>query len=328
LALAGAFPNFYNALGSTFSVGIWRSLVFAFVVSVCHNQTRKGPALVIALAVVAFIFLTVAIVLGFFAGRHFRRASLLGIPVQGAGELESGLCKVRGRIVALGQPMHSPVTNQSCVYYRLHVAVEHRKWVTTARPGWNANPTVVAGGVLGGAIGGLIAGLATSGARDEGTTKIHQSWVPVLDDACSVRLAVEDSTGKVEVDLRDASVVTKKPYHLFTDLHRPAPQELADFLQKEYRLFMVDDNGRIMTMKIEEEKLKEGAKVTVLGTVEERSGGRLCFRPKAGPLLVSERDLDKEHRSARKRAIVYAAAAAGSLAAAAALLIVALVATG
>jgi hypothetical protein len=280
----------------------------------------------IVLAVLSLILLVTAGVLGFFAVRYLRRSSLLGTPVERAADLEPGLCKVRGRIVPLGKPLCSPVTNQACVFFRLRVSQEHRQWVTTPRPGGAPSGGAVAAGILGGAVGGLLYGLATSGAREEGTTKIHQSWVPVLDHARCVRLAVEDATGQVEVDLREAEVVTKKPYRLFTDLHRPAPQELADFLQKKHRLFMVDDDGRVLTMKIEEEKLKERAKVTVLGTVEERSDGKLCFRPEAGPLLVCERDLDNEHGLARNRALIYTAAAGGSLLLAAVLLIVALVA--
>jgi hypothetical protein len=286
--------------------------------------------MVIVLVVLGGLFLVAAVVLGFFALRFLRRASLLGTPVKPAAKLKPGLCKVQGRLVALGKALTSPVTNKACVYYRLRVAAEHRQWVTTARPGWNSNPAAVTGGILGGALGGAIGGLigsmAGGGAQEEGTTKIHQSWLPVLEDAGTVKLAVEDSSGQVEVDLRNAEVITKKPYHLYTDLHRPAPQELADFLQKQYRLFMVDDDGRVITMKIEEDRLKEGAKVTVLGTVEERSNGELCFRPKAGPLLVSERDLEKQYRSDRNRGIGFAVGAGGSLVITAVFLLVALVA--
>jgi hypothetical protein len=75
----------------------------------------------------------------------------------------------------------------------------------------------------------------------------------------------------------------------------------------------VDEAGRVKTMRFEEAALQEGAKVTVVGPVSERSDGALCFESQGGALLISERDVGKEGRSARNWALGLTAAAGGCL---------------
>jgi hypothetical protein len=78
---------------------------------------------------------------------------------------------------------------------------------------------------------------------------------------------------------------------------------------------MVDDRGRVKTMMVIEEVLKEGAKVTVLGSVEADDDGTPFFQAGEGaPLLVSEADFGKLARSARGWGTGLAAAAGGTLA--------------
>jgi hypothetical protein len=265
--------------------------------------------MVIVLGAVGFLLTAGAALLGYLAVRQFGRASRLGTPLARTAKLKPGPCKkVRGKIVAVGKPLRGPLTGQACVYYRLRIDEEHRKWKTTRSA---PQPGFAAAVMLGGALGGLLYGLAS---RDnEGETKVIHSWKNVLNDAQSIRLAVEDASGKVEVDLGGAEVVTKQQSLVHADLNHPAPPRLTDMVRKRYRVHTVDEAGRVKTMRFEEAALQEGAKVTVVGPVSERSDGALCFESQGGALLISERDVGKEGRSARNWAIGLAAAAGGCL---------------
>jgi hypothetical protein len=275
----------------------------------------------ILLAVLGLILAAGAAVLGYVAVRQYRRASHLGRLPARVAKLQPNPCKkVRGKVVAVGAPLRSPLSNRACVYYRLRIDEERRKWKTTrTAPSGGA----VAAGILGGAVGGLLYGMAAR--DDEGSTKVIHSWNNVLDEAQSSRLVVEDATGKVEVDLSGAEVVTKDRSRINADLNHPAPHQLADLVRKRYRVHTVDEAGRVKTMRFEEETLQEGAKVTVVGPVTARSDGALCFQNQGGALLVSERDVGKDGRAARNWAIGLAAAAGGCLVLAVGVMVVAAV---
>jgi hypothetical protein len=281
--------------------------------------------LAIVLGVVGLILVAAAALLGYVAVRLFRRASRLGIRPAHAAKLKPGPCKkVRGKVVAVGAPLRSPLTNQACVYYRLSIDEERRKWKTRrAAPSGGA----VAAGILGGAVGALLYG-ALAAQQDEGTTEVIHSWDNVLDDVECTRLVVEDATGRVEVDLRDAEVVTKDSSRVHADLNKPAPHQLGDFVRKRYKVHTVDEGGRVKTMRFVEKALKEGAKVTVVGPVAAGPDGGLRFQNKGGALLVSERDVGKEGRFARNWAVGLAAAAGACLLLAAGAVVAAVVLAG
>jgi hypothetical protein len=262
------------------------------------------------LGVVSLVLAAGAAVLGYFAARQYLRASRLGRLPARVGKLQPSPCKkVRGKVVAVGAPLRSPLTNRPCVYYRLRIDEERRKWKTTRTA---PSGGVVAAGILGGAVGALLySTLATQ--DDEGTTKVIHSWHTVLNEVDSSRLVVEDATGKVEVDLEDAEVITKDHSRVLTDLNHPAPSQLTDLLRKRYRVHTVDEAGRVKTMQLVEDILLEGAKVTVVGPVTSAPDGALCFQNEGGPLLVSERDVAREGQEARNWAIGLAAGAGGCL---------------
>jgi hypothetical protein len=163
--------------------------------------------MLIAFAVIGLILQSAAVVLGGLSVRHFRRAARLGIPVQNIVELAPGFGKVRGRLAALGKPLRSPLTDQACVYYRLRVAREHRKWATPLMPEAETSRLLARVDDPFRRVGNFINSLL----GDKRSTKMHPSWVPVLDPTQSVRVALEDATGKVELDLQGVKVVIKEP---------------------------------------------------------------------------------------------------------------------
>jgi hypothetical protein len=276
-----------------------------------YEQDEKGHAvMLIVFGILGLVLLLAGLVLALLGIHAAKQAYLLDAPLVRAAELRPGFCKVRGRVVAVAEPMRSPVTDRPCVYYRLRVQEEKRKWKTTKGPGQPA-PGAVLAGFLGGALGAMLYTWARSDDDDESTKVIH-SWITVLDEAESIPLVIEDNSGRVAVEMRDAEVIVKEKSRIVSDFQRPAPDRLRELLHKRYRLHTVDDSGKLMTMNFQEAMLAEGVKVTVLGQVEVGEDGAPCFRS-AGGLLVSERDVGKQAKSARKWAFGFALAAGGTL---------------
>ena len=267
------------------------------------------------LGLLGFLLLAGGVVLGLFAWRNLRAASLLGRPLSHIGKLRPGLRRVRGRVVPLDDVLHSPVTNKECVYYRLRVYEERKSW----KSGSVFSGPVVAGAAFG--VLGVLIHTAMEAREDEA---VH-SWHPLFDEAVDVPFLIEDDTGSVEVELKRADVIVKEKSRIASDMNRSPPARLREMLQEEYGIPIVDERGRFRTLHFVEEALLVGAKVTVLGTVEPVENGELCFQKRGDLFLVSERDVGKAGRSARSRAIGFASGAGGALAVALLLLFTAFV---
>jgi hypothetical protein len=246
------------------------------------------------------------LVLAYYAWRNFQASSLVSRPLSRVAKLRPGRRKVRGQIAPIGKPLLSPVTNKPCVYYRLRVYEEKKTWKSKPDPG------IVGAFVVGGAVGAILYNATASTGRlgDNAT----YSWHPILDDDVSIPLVVEDETGAVEVDLRGATIIPKEKARIMSDMLHPAPASLTDLLLDEYEIHQVDRAGRARTLHYVEEALLVGAKVTVVGAVDTLKNGDVGFRRKDDTLLVSERDLSKEGRAARGRAMGFSAGAGAALA--------------
>jgi hypothetical protein len=266
--------------------------------------------MLIAFGILGLVLLLAGLVLASLGIRAAKQAYLLDAPLVRAADLRPGFCKVRGRVVAVAEPLQGPVTDRPCVYYRLRVQEEKRKWKTTKGPG-GPKPGALVAGFLGGALGALLYTWARSDDDDESTKVIH-SWITVLDEAECIPLVIEDNSGRVAVEMRDAAVIVKEKSRITSDFQRPAPDHLRELLYKKYRLHTVDESGKLMTMNYHEDLLPEGVKVTVVGQVEVGDDGAPCFRS-AGGLLVSERDVGKQSKSAHKWAFGFAVAAGCTL---------------
>jgi hypothetical protein len=230
--------------------------------------------------------------LGYFAWRDYQTVSRIGCPRSRVAKLRPGLRKVRGQVAPLGEPLHSPVTDRPCVYYRLRVYEDRSGSRSPA-----SDDGVLMARVMGGAAGVLAYKATTAIAED------MDSWHLLLDEAVSIPLVVEDDTGEVEVDLRGATVLIREKSCIASNPNRMIPTKLSELLREEYDIHMVTERGWIKTMNFVEEALLVGAKVTVVGTVEPFLPGAPRFRKKGDTFLVSERDMEKEGRKARSRAI-------------------------
>jgi hypothetical protein len=264
--------------------------------------------MLVLFGVIGLVLLLTGLVLAFLGVQASKRAYLLDAPLARAAELKPGFCKVRGRLVALDEPLQSPVADRPCVYYRLRVQEEKRKWKTKGTSEESPGGILVTA-FLFGMIGLVFYRLFHRG--DESTQVIH-SWITVLDEADSVPLVIEDNSGRVPIDLRDAEVVAKEKSRVTCDFQRPAPDRLRALLRKKYRLHTVNEDGRLKTMSFTEDMLADGVKVTVVGTVEAGPDAPPRFQS-GGGLLVSERDVGKQVKSARQWAFGYALAAGGTL---------------
>jgi hypothetical protein len=108
-------------------------------------------------------------VLLYFARKHSRRARLIEhAPPAKAGNMGPGLAKLTGQVVAIAGTVDSPLTNTPCVYYRFKV--------------------------------------------EEKVTQYHghgasSHWKAIVNDVQSRACAVQDESGIVGVNLREAELL-------------------------------------------------------------------------------------------------------------------------
>jgi hypothetical protein len=273
--------------------------------------------LVLFLGFLGVLALAGGVVLGLFAWNNLRVASLLGRPLSRIGKLRPGLRRVRGKVVPFGEVLRSPVTKKGCVYYRLQIYEERKHW----KPEASAAGTVAAG-LAGGATGILVYRAFTS---PEGESRASHSWHHIAGESMSVPLLIEDDTGTVEVDLEGATIISTEKSRIATDVFHPPSSALCDLLNDQFGIDPMDRRGSFKALHFVEELLLVGAKVTVVGNVAAVEKGALCFLRDGGELLVSERDVGKQGRAARTRALGLTAGAGGVLALALVLLCAAFV---
>ncbi|MGH7170255.1 MAG: GIDE domain-containing protein [Gemmataceae bacterium] len=224
----------------------------------------------------ALVCVVCAIVLGAVGWYIHRKAAWLTLPLSRIGKLRPGPRKVRGQIAAFDEVLHSPMTNQKCVYYRLRVYEQ----------GMKSRPTDVLRGVLRGPAafhGGFFVysfGDSFASSRDPANERSEYSWHNVVDEVESVPFCIEDGTGSVEVDVRGATVSPKTKARMATSMHEPvlALSPLTERLREDHGLEAVDERGQFKTLRFEEEVLLIGAEATVLGSVESSEDRALCFR--------------------------------------------------
>jgi hypothetical protein len=260
------------------------------------------PALILFLF--SLVCVVCAIVLGGVGWYSHRTSAWLMRPLSRISKLRPGLRKVRGKIAACEGVLHSPLTHQNCVYYRLRVYEQGKK----------SRPTDVLRSVWRGprALNGVFFVYrfedSFASSQDPANERSEYSWHTVVDQVESVPFCIEDDTGSVEVDVRGATIDTKRKARIITSMHEPvlALAPLIERLREEHGLEAVDERGHFNTLRFEEEVLLLEADATVLGSVESMEGRGLCFHVSDDVLLVAEGNLAKQGRSARNRAIAFA----------------------
>lgn len=273
--------------------------------------------LVFLLGFTGFLALAAAVVLGVMAWHNYSGLPKYAQKLSRIGKLRPGYRRVRGKVVPIGECLHSPVTNRECVYYRFNVYEDKTTYTTPGMPGGQMAAQVVFG-----PIGGLIQ-QATEAGYSGGQKAVH-SWRPLLEDEDCSPMVVEDETGCVEVKLHDATLDVKDAARLASDMNHPPPRKLADWVTEEFGLHIADERGWMRNLHFVEQVLLAGAKVTVVGNVEQQKNGDLCFQSRGKELLVTDRVLSKSGQQARSRALGYNLGAVGAFVLAAPLMFLAL----
>jgi hypothetical protein len=242
--------------------------------------------------------LAVAGLLGFFAYRsgQVRRRTARVVRCRVA-EMRDGVCKVKGRLVARGEFLTSPLTQKKCLYYYFGVQQAYlvRTWTTK---------------------------ISLSGEGDT-TMNDRESYRPLVEDEQRVAVALEDETGVAYLDLRDVegqSLLKRVSTEIDTSLNKNLWFDLM--LQKRYRcstfvgrrkrgstvspgMDALDGPDPSLEMNISvgegreqpkalvrEEIIEEGVEVIVVGEAETREGRPPCFRPVDYPLIVATHPRD------------------------------------
>lgn len=270
-----------------------------FVVFDSKRDTVMNPSLILSLIGLSFVVGGVVLVgIGWYI---HRTTSRLTRPLSRIGKLRPGPRKVRGQVADCGKVLRSPMTNQECVYYRLRVYEQDKKWRVTDMLRGGLIPA--AGMInLGFFVYTVNDGFADS--MDRANSRAVYSWTNLLDEVVSVLFRIEDDTGFVEVDAHRATVNVKTKSCVTTNTHDPILElsSFTDRLRDEHDIEIVDDRGNFKTLRFVEEVISIGSQVTVLGSVESSKGGALCFDADDESLLVAQGDVAKEGRAARKRA--------------------------
>jgi hypothetical protein len=234
-----------------------------------------------------FVGLAAAGLLGFLAyrsGQTQRRAA--EVVRCRVAEMRDGVCKVKGRLVARGEVLTSPLTGKKCLFYRFQVDQAYlvRTWTTQYGPF----------------------------PMGEGDTRMSdgESYRPLVEDQQRVAVALEDETGTAYLDLRDVegdSLLKKVEAVIDTSRDANLPFELM--LEKRYGCSTLVDRrknmgagsrrGRFISeswaregreqpkVRVCEEVIEEGTEVFVVGEVETCEGRPPRFHPVDHPLIVA-----------------------------------------
>jgi hypothetical protein len=175
-------------------------------------------------------------------------------PLRTAQKLRAGPAKMKGKVVALEAPLTSPLTRSACVYYHFLVEQQH-----TTRTG-GKNPTT------------------------------STYWTTVVDDRRHVVCALDDHTGRAELDLDGAEVVMTTEERSRSGFLNDAPKRLQRLMEDRYS---VSTKGLLFNknLRYSESVIEEGDDLFVLGTVEKEEGEAPVFvKARSYPLIVSDKN--------------------------------------
>ena len=200
--------------------------------------------------VITTIGILLEVVLVYFARKNGKMARLIReTPTSKIAELKEGLVEVKGHVRPLSEPLESPLSKRSCVYYQFKVQERRR--------------------------------------RHTGKSTSHY-WVTVINDEQSVPCLVEDETGAAEVALLEANLVLDTDTRMRSGFFNDASPELEQTLNQRYgrssRGFIFN-----RTMRYTETVLEERDPLYVLGTAEIQSGRRPRLNKSEGILIVSDK---------------------------------------
>ncbi|OVE77532.1 hypothetical protein BVX99_02440, partial [bacterium F16] len=145
---------------------------------------------------VTAILVLLAGVLGYLAWRNFNIWSILtNMKPTAAADITSGLVEAEGRVGSAGNVLISPLSQRECVYYTF--TVEEK--------------------------------------RSSGTGKNRRtSWRRIINDGQAVPCLIEDASGAIEVDLRQAKLHLSADVRFRSGTFNDAPAHVESLLQERY----------------------------------------------------------------------------------------------
>ena len=196
-------------------------------------------------------------------------------------DLEEGRGKVTGTVVALEEPIKSPITQTACVYFALTVEEEEVRLVPYTETRRQGNRTV-----------------RVSGTREE------RKWVQILHDVRYVAFVVKDKTGEAEVEMDGAETVIKeKDRKASGDVGKLSDKAIVR-LEKRYAK---DVRGGWTSKKrrYREEVICEDDTLLVMGQVEYTDGDDrpLIAKAKKVPLVVSDQSDEQLQKHYKVRSL-------------------------
>jgi hypothetical protein len=196
-----------------------------------------------------------------------KRARLLAAtPLAKVAELQDGLAKVQGQVVAFEYPLLAPLSGTRCVYYRFQV---EEKRTHAGSPGHGGG----------------------------------SYWKTVINDIQSIPCGVDDGSGVAGIDLRAAELVLRPGTQARSGFFNEAPARLEQLLQERYGR---SSKGWIFNkgMRYTETLLEESTVIVALGTAEATPGGNWQLGKSDFPCLVSDQS-DEALRSSYRRWTVF-----------------------
>jgi hypothetical protein len=202
------------------------------------------------------------------AYRKHRRYKLLGgTRMTAIAALRPGLVKTVGTVVAMEEPLLSPMTQRECVFYEFRVEEERTRVFQRRQRGMPA----------------------------------QKDWVTIVHDRQATRFAIEDGDAQAEIDLDGGEVTMQDVARTASHVCRSAPPELERVLRRRYG---TSTRGLIFnkTLRYTETVIEEGDSLIALGEARPRMRERRHVIGKGAkvPLLVSDKG-NKEMAAAYAR---------------------------
>jgi hypothetical protein len=248
-------------------------------------------AIAVVLLAIVILALPAAGILAYLGYYYYKRSVILSSPSGAVSDLRPGVAKIRGTVAARGGLLTSPLTGRPCVYYRFRVKEEHRKVHTKSNPG--VTTTVF----------GAVHGKDVYASTNQRTT---WTWVTVVEEEQGIPIGVQDQSGEAALDLDQALVDIGDAETIDLD-ETNIPRDSLSKLLKHHRVWVVDEDGRPKKIRITEEVLADGAKVTAVGSVWARDG-KAGFE---GKPQVSDRGFKRLAKDCKTRAVILASTAGG-----------------
>jgi hypothetical protein len=186
--------------------------------------------------------------------------TIANTPLTGVGHIQAGLAKARGKSVANGKLLVSPLTQTKCVFY--HFKVDELRSSTSSN---------------------------TTQRASNSRQQVTSGWVTVINDKQAIPSGIQDETGMAGVDLLNAEMVltTSKPKQ--SSFWSSCPPELKETLAKRYNF---STKGLLLSKSLQftEMLIRPGDDLLVVGDVDTKAGRTPTFVKGNHSFVVSDQE--------------------------------------